>query len=160
METMTNRQVETIKSLIADRVIDEQNNMRVEILRDYIRSGKPVPRSAASHVIACLLKAPRKTATSTVAETGVYRLADGRIVSVYDSRNNPGRRYGKVWDEDAQTWLYVPGAAYKAAGLPRLSVEEIAAFGKVTVQCAICCRSLTKPESRARGIGPVCASRY
>jgi len=118
-----------------------------------------VPFEAASIVISELLKAPRRN-NSAPAEVGVYRLADGTIVSVYNSRNNPGRRYGKVWDDDAQTWIYTRGAAFKAAGLPRLTLEEIAAFGKVTVQCAICCRTLTRTESKARGIGPVCASRY
>jgi len=38
MKTMTNRQVETIKSLVAERTLDKNNNERVEILRDISRA--------------------------------------------------------------------------------------------------------------------------
>jgi len=34
------------------------------------------------------------------------------------------------------------------------------AYGKVLGQCGICARTLTDPESIARGIGPVCAANY
>jgi len=34
------------------------------------------------------------------------------------------------------------------------------AYGLRTGQCSICGRELTNAESRARGIGPICAERF
>ncbi len=38
--------------------------------------------------------------------------------------------------------------------------EAIAEYGRITGRCCICSRVLEDPESRRRGIGPVCAERF
>lgn len=49
------------------------------------------------------------------------------------------------------------GEVLKIAGDPE---GEAIKHGKLTGRCAVCSRKLSDPESTARGIGPVCASRY
>jgi hypothetical protein len=45
-----------------------------------------------------------------------------------------------------------------AAGV-RLTKDQAAEFGHTHGSCLICMKELTDPESVARGIGPVCATR-
>jgi len=164
MRTMTDKQAAFIKTLIAERVLDEANTFRVNLLRDMHRQGKAIPTEAASILIAELLKAPRKadnggTASApTVPALGTYRTADGRIIRIVKSRES-GRHYGKIWDVDAATWIYFPGLAREVRNLTPLTLEEAEAFGRETGNCAICGRTLTRDDSIARGIGPVCAGK-
>jgi hypothetical protein len=41
----------------------------------------------------------------------------------------------------------------------RMSVEEVAAKGRILVRCIVCGTRLTKRASREAGIGPVCATK-
>jgi hypothetical protein len=41
----------------------------------------------------------------------------------------------------------------------RMSVEDVAAVGRIMVRCVVCGTPLRKKESREAGIGPVCAGK-
>jgi len=41
----------------------------------------------------------------------------------------------------------------------RMTVDEVAAQGKIHIRCIVCGISLRNPESRAAGIGPVCRTK-
>jgi len=98
------------------------------------------------------------TPTSLVAE-GVYRRsADGVMFRVQTSRES-NNRYAKLLLEGGG-WGYEKGAIYTLKADERLSVAELSAWGLSTGVCAICGKLLSTAESVARGIGPVCASRY
>jgi hypothetical protein len=96
--------------------------------------------------------------TALVGE-GVYRRStDGAMFRVQTSRES-GNRYAKTLLESGG-WGYERGAIFTLKPEERLSVGELAEWGLSTGVCAICARLLSTAESVARGIGPVCASRY
>lgn len=165
MSNPTAKQTAFIRTLIAERDLTPADMLAVEAARDLARRGALTP-VWASVLIDRLVKAPRKvsaSATTTpaapeVTEGATYRLSDGRVVRIVKARET-GRLYGKVWDEDAATWLYMAGALRIVRNLSPITLAEAEEFGKVTHHCAICGRRLTKAVSIARGIGPVCADR-
>ena len=56
----------------------------------------------------------------------------------------------------------IKGKDAKFAILTKIAADPKAAairFGKETTHCSICGRRLTRPSSRAAGIGPICAER-
>jgi len=156
---MSTKQAAFIRTLIAERNLDAGNERRVQILRDMHAAGQPIPSDAASILIGELLKAPRKAAAATAPALGTYHLPDGRIVRIVENREKT-RRYGKVWDEDTESWEYLPGLGRLVQDLTPLTLAEAEAFGIRTGNCAICGRTLTRSDSIARGIGPVCASQF
>lgn len=98
------------------------------------------------------------TPAPLVAE-GVYRRsADGVMFRVQTSRES-NNRYAKLLLPSGG-WGYEKGAIYTLKADERLSVAELSAWGLSTGVCAICGKLLSTAESIARGIGPVCASRY
>ncbi len=132
------------------------------------RAGIPagVPTSLTTSEASALIQklkgevAPIAFATPAplVAE-GVYRRsADGAMFRVQTSRDS-GNRYAKLLLVGGG-WGYEKGAIYTLKADERLSVAELSAWGLTTGVCAICGKLLSTAESVARGIGPVCASRY
>ena len=41
----------------------------------------------------------------------------------------------------------------------KMTVEDVAAKGRIMVRCIVCGIKLTNPESRALGIGPICRGK-
>jgi hypothetical protein len=70
-----------------------------------------------------------------------------------------GRNYAKLL-LPAGGWGYEKGAIYTLKAEERLTLAQLEEWGISTGVCAICSRLLSTAESVARGIGPVCASRY
>lgn len=104
-------------------------------------------------------KAPIAVAPAPLVAEGVYRRsADGAMFRVQTSRDS-GNRYAKLLLPSGG-WGYEKGAIYTLKADERLSVAELSAWGLSTGVCAICGKLLSTAESIARGIGPVCASRY
>lgn len=116
---------------------------------------------------------------SGVKRTGVLLLPDGR--KVYRGSYGvatPGEDFTndttffQVWIGDRGGWnvrMYVSDDKFKI-GFP-LQIKMLSAiaedpeaaaslFGHEYGRCGICGRGLTNDESRARGIGPVCARRF
>ena len=106
-------------------------------------------------------KASLATATPSAPELvaeGIYRRSsDGSMFRVQTSEQ--GRRYAKLLMPSGG-WGYEKGAIYTLKPAERLSLAELEAWGLSTGVCAVCGRLLSTAESLARGIGPVCASRY
>lgn len=100
--------------------------------------------------------APRPAQTrqeGTLAEEGVYR----RGTKIYRVREKNGRRLAEEYVRGA--YLYAKGMVYQLRPEERLSLEECKAWGRAEVRCIRCGTRLDKPESRAAGIGPVCATK-
>jgi len=124
----------------------------------------PSSSAGASEFIEQLkLKAANFSASNTantpalVAE-GVYRRSsDGAMFRVQTSEQ--GRRYAKTLLPSGG-WGYERGAIFTLAASERLTLAQLEEWGLSTGVCAICGRLLSTAESVARGIGPVCASRY
>jgi hypothetical protein len=89
---------------------------------------------------------------------GAY-LLDGKAVLVQRSRES-NRLYAKVWDEDAEAFVYAKGVTYRLRAEHRATLEQLEAFGKAFGVCGECGRTLTNPESIKRGIGPICAGKF
>jgi hypothetical protein len=111
--------------------------------------------------------------------TGVLVLPDGRKVYAGSyGVETPGEDFTndttffQLWIGDRGGWnirMYVSDDKYKIGFPLQLKVlaqiaEDPAAaatlFGHEYGRCGICGRGLTNDESRARGIGPVCARRF
>lgn len=96
-----------------------------------------------------------------VAEPGYY-LREDVVFFVKWNRDRTGT-YAKrmVITNGRGSWQYAPGAgrSIAAEGLIALTVADAARLGHLHGVCVVCGRSLTDPESVARGIGPVCAKR-
>lgn len=108
-------------------------------------------------------------------EDGYYWL-DGDLVKVIHAVHGSGFQYArkaqllgeKVTHEDGTMdpvtidWVKVPGLLndVRRRGVAVADdVEAAARFGRIYGKCGICTTTLTKPESIARGIGPVCWGR-
>lgn len=103
-------------------------------------------------------KAQASTATALVSE-GIYRRSsDGSMFRVQTSMES-SRRYARLLLPSGG-WGYEKGAIYTLKQSERLTLAELEAWGISTGVCAICGRLLSTAESVARGIGPICASRY
>ena len=98
------------------------------------------------------------TPTAEVPE-GIH-IYSGSVYKVQTSSTS-WKRYAKrlvIPEKGRPSWQYVGGAPLKHLSPSTLITEEDAArFGLLTGVCACCGRTLTDPESIARGIGPVCA---
>lgn len=114
-----------------------------------------------------------RTAPATPAVTeGLYITGDGQHATIHkvvlSARGNlyaktltPGGKRGK--------WTYAPGVVGTLTPDNALTPERASEYGKVAregydgsilVYCACCGAELDNPESRERGIGPVCYRRY
>lgn len=103
------------------------------------------------------------------AAPGYYvRPADGAAVVVVESKNNPGRTYGKVLvfpvGGGRPSWEYVRGAGYTVADLEPLTAEAAAKIGLAHGYCVRCCaelggQTLSAAISALIGYGETCAKR-
>lgn len=84
---------------------------------------------------------------------------------------NPGALYVKDDDTGAYLGKIVGGAFHRGYDCQAVQADEIVkvaadphaaavGHGKLTGACAVCNRTLSDPESVARGIGPICAARF
>lgn len=109
-----------------------------------------------------------RTDVPAVTEPGAYRNAAGEIFRVQASRET-GNLYAKRLDQTAGTFDYVKGAIYTLSADMRMTLAEAMEFGKESARLAkeekrphgwcIFGHKLTKPESIAKGIGPVCEGK-
>lgn len=115
-----------------------------------------------------------------VTHDGIYRTDDGTIYKVIHARQGSGRLYAKRLDvtrcqladcphptitqpDDSHMhghFTYVAGAIHQLRDDQRLTETEAAAFGRLYGVCVACGADLTDETSIARGLGPICASRF
>lgn len=97
-----------------------------------------------------------------VNEAGMYR-HDGRIYKVQKAVHGSGNLYAKelVQNESGEGYhfAYVRGAINRLSPADKMSLEEAKEFGVLYGSCCVCGRTLTKEESIAAGIGPICAGK-
>lgn len=122
-------------------------------------------KDQASTLIGELKKLPdvRKTqAKREVAniEPGMYA-KDGKIYKVKLSNPKPdGVRYPYALElNEAHRFEYAPGVVGTLSAEDRMTEEQAAAYGLEHGVCCVCGRVLTNEDSKARGIGPICATR-
>lgn len=98
-------------------------------------------------------RAAQAAPAGTLAEEGVYR-RQGRIYRVI---TKGGRRFAEEYVRGA--YCYAKGMVYRLQPADRMTLEECQAWGRQEVRCIRCGTPLEKAESRAAGIGPVCATK-
>lgn len=168
------------------RHLCETRNISQEAVRYVTQLGKDVDtltKSEASHFIGLLLqcapRSPRAPSTGNGVDVstipaGRYAVpgTDGklRFVVVDKPESNPkwrGYTFVRVMASDEEHRLGMARPGHKYYGKSPELVQAIAAnpkeaairYGHELGQCGICGRTLTDEESRARGIGPVCAEK-
>lgn len=180
-EPATERQVNYIRVLLDRRVIDEK--WRARMVADLARG---ITKGAAHRMIDWLLNQPvnqnhedaqkvqagnsapaypvmRKRVTVPsfpIPDEGFYSIGSDIFAVVWNRQKT--RRYGKKLVDVGGTWKWIADRSVLKAVHEhgkRLTASQASAFGIRTGTCAICARTLTDPESIARGIGPVCVSR-
>lgn len=97
---------------------------------------------------------PARQAPAEVPE-GLH-LLDGTAYKVVTSQ--AGRRYAKVLQ--GTKWVYDAGAVRNLSAATAATKEQAAEYGKLTGVCCCCGRTLTNPDSIAKGIGPVCEAGF
>ena len=113
-------------------------------------------------------KQPTTIAAMILVDTdGIYRADDGTIYKVQHAAHGSGRLYAKrlTITEDADgarhgRFDYAPGAIHTLRADQRLTAEQAAQYGRLYGVCVACGATLTDEDSIARGLGPVCASRF
>lgn len=148
----SDRQVDLIKSLVAEREYEEAIDFATLTSPD------------ASSLISKLLKMakvarPTKVVFRPNLEEGVYRTFEGEIYRVRKSRQS-GNSYAKKFDIEAMEFIYSPGAMRFLTEEMKMSLEDVKRFGMETGICCVCGAYLTDEKSVAEGIGPVCAKRF
>jgi hypothetical protein len=115
--------------------------------------------SRAIEELKALVAEARVASRPQLVAEGVYRRSDDGVMFRVQTSRESGNRYAKTLLAGGG-WGYERGAIYTLKPEERLSVDQLAEWGLSTGVCAICARLLSTAESVARGIGPVCASRY
>lgn len=133
-------------------------------------------RSDASYFIDLALKVGKeigaaKPAAAAPADEGMYRIPEtGEIFKVQRAVHGSGRNYAKklipiegysfeAHGKKTHEFVIARGMVFKLKPEHRMTVEEAKAWGALYGSCCVCGRVLTKEESIADGIGPVCAAR-
>ncbi len=123
---------------------------------------------AASDLISRLMAMPRPARTraarpagADLLERGVY-LREGRVFRVYlNQRRDTMLAKEPIKADGVTTWKYHGDASrILSPGMRVTSREQVAAYGLEFDACMVCGTALEDPESKAAGIGPVCASRF
>jgi len=121
-----------------------------------IERGKTINRELRARV-----QADRRAPRATVNELtdGAYRTLDGRVVRVYRTRST-GVQVGSVWNPETESFDYSGRRILRELGPElRMTEDQVAEFGRMTIVCAMCGTPLENELSRARGIGPVCITK-
>lgn len=154
--TATDKQLSFIHSLIDER-LDEDRRATSHRWAD---SGISV--GTASRAIERLLTYPKQrtddhSGDTTTVPAGRYALEEADGVRFYVVTRR-GRLMRQASDE-----LYPPRGAHQRRDVIRRLAEDLegasSRYGRLLGRCGVCGRTLTNDESRARGVGPVCAHR-
>lgn len=128
------------------------------------------PKPANSKIDVSRIKQLFADASKSGLKRPAFRCEDVEISQAAATGRNPGALYVKANDGSYQGKIvgdeFMPVRdvnANTAAALVAIAADPLAAavrYGKLTGRCACCGRELTDPESVARGIGPVCETRW
>lgn len=115
-------------------------------------------RGHLARVVTAELAEDARAVVAGPATEGMYR-KNGEVYKVVTAVHGSGRLYAKRLDRDVMMYVMAPGALSRLSQADRMTVEEAAAFGKVTGVCVRCAAVLTDEASIERGMGPVCATK-
>jgi hypothetical protein len=155
------KQLNFIGILLAKPQIEE-----IDRIRYNAEMGREISKSRASTIIS-ELKAivaaagvVQSSSSDEAAAEGVYDL-NGTFYAVRTAKSDNTRRYAyeALITDTSVTFEYSKGTVYRLAEARRLDLGEIEALSLQFSRCFICGRKLSAKESKARGIGPVCAKR-
>ena len=163
---ITTRQRDFIRDLYIETLELRGVEMDIEYIESYMQLAVCMNRKAASERIGDMkeevrqLRIAKKNAPkpeAKVAAEGFYKHGD-TVAKVAISKTS-GKPYAKALSSSSWKFEYAPGLVYRLDPADKLTVEEAAKLGHHHGVCMICARTLTDPESVARGIGPVCIKR-
>lgn len=142
----TERQVEFLANLLVERDHDRGD-----------LDPASLTAAAASDLISALMAAPRaKVAAHGIAEGRYAYSPDGGTTADHYRVTRTGRIV--VWTAGGE-WPY-NGALNAGLEWIKANQREAASlFGRLTESCGRCGRPLSDDDSRARGLGPVCAGK-
>lgn len=111
------------------------------------------------------LPTPRTATTPAITEPGLYVTTDGQTVYRVKVSANTGNLYACRLDTTqgipaADRWIYEGQAPLRTVNLTPLTKDLATTYGHTTGICARCGADLSNPESVARGLGPVCATKF
>ena len=156
----TEKQLNFIGSLLDKPQVEE-----IDRIRYNAEMGREISKSRASTIIGelkAIVAAAGVTQYSSneAAAEGVYEL-NGTFYAVRTARSDNTRRYAyeAVITDTSVTFEFSKGTVYRLGEARRLDLGEIEALSLQFSRCFICGRKLSAKESKARGIGPVCAKR-
>lgn len=163
-----------IESLLRERNTDLLAEEQRSFLERFSPQATPLNKGQASRIITALQELPRaerqKIAASSLwpnVMTGRYAVEDpvDSVLKFYKvDRPEEGRWAGYVFlNVQASDELYpIKDRDRKAGIMAEIEKDPKAAmlrYGQEIGACGHCGRTLTNEESRARGIGPICARR-
>jgi hypothetical protein len=170
------KQVEFVTSLLEKKVVPAD---AAERLRARVASGL-LGKQEASQAIDWLLKQPAKPRATSPRPSELPEVPAGRyaieVPGGEETDGEPVLRFFKVDRPEAPSrwagYTFVkqlagpeewPVRGQRAkdvlAKIAEAPAEASARYGHEIGECGICGRRLTDAESRARGIGPICANR-
>lgn len=159
MKPASPKQFAFIKSLLAERTLNEHEQAFVQKARDKAVEGN-LSSSGASNLIEWLLAIEPSSGPQEASldpEPGVYVL-DGDLYHVKVGKQS-SKAYAQRWSTEAQTWEY-EGRKVLSRLTGRITAKEAADFGHAYGICVFCSRELTDPRSVHMGYGPVCADYH
>lgn len=148
----TERQVAFARKLIAERQAPE--GMDASLIHPELLSKRD-----ASTFIDVLLSWPKRPATAPEdVEEGFY-VVGTHVAKVQRAIHGSGHLYAKRLTEEG--WVFWPRALpIVAREGRRMTAEEAGEYGRLYGFCIACGATLTDEESIARGIGPICATKF
>lgn len=161
-DTATTAQLDFISTLLGDRDVPALKRTSLEL-----ELSRSITKGRASEIIPELKALPRAAGTSAPATTGSAAAAegvyekDGTFYAVRTSRNHADRRYAyeAVITETSVSFEFSKGTVYKLADARRLTVAEVEELSLQFSRCFLCGTTLKAKQSKARGVGPVCAKK-
>lgn len=170
-ERVTDRQVSFAMALIAERVLPntQENAESTLVLRERVEG---LTKKAASDFIGGLLREkPIQVKPAPVAATlpeipeGRYAIEEAGAVKFYkvDAPTQgkwAGYVFVKVLASDVEYPIRDKDSRKRIIDTIAIDPQAASArYGQEIGACGICGRTLTDEESRARGIGPICAGK-
>lgn len=150
----TERQVAFARKLLAERQAPEGTD--VSLIHPELLSKRNA--SVLIDVLLAWPKRPAETAAPKDVEEGFY-VVGATIAKVQRAVHGSGHLYAKRLTEEG--WDFWPRALPIVAREGRkMTVEEAGEYGRLYGFCIACGATLTDEGSIARGIGPICATKF
>lgn len=157
------KQTAFIQTMLNERMVDKEFETDLSLRA----VAGELSKAEASESITALLKAAKKPAGQAPAKAtepgyyfaeasqAVFEVVKAKSGNLYAKKMVPagaGMKKGR--------WEYAPGAMNHSGQWAKLTLAEAMALGMKWGYCCVCGRTLTKAESIAAGIGPICGAKF